>query len=123
EYSARLAAEYPHAFVRSPDIIYDPRHDEGIQMLPAGGRPTRGKSDGVQIVVCAPTPEAPCPPKGRELESLSGLQGVLGWLRDLGVPDLCPLGPAVPSMPKAAGKAAGHYSSEGKIDVSRLLAR
>src|SRR5690606_38430469 len=51
EYSARLTAEYSHAFVRSPHIIYDPRNDEVIQMLPADRRATWVKSEGVQIVV------------------------------------------------------------------------
>lgn len=121
EYSARLTAEYSNAYLCPPHLIYDPRNDEVIQMVPADRRATWVASEGIQVVVCETTQECPFPPKGEEFESLSGLAGVLGWLRDLGVPDFCPLGPAVPSMPKAAGKAAGHYSSEGKIDVGRLV--
>jgi hypothetical protein len=121
EYSAALAARYANAEARCPHIVYDARTDEVIQMLPADRRGMWVNSEGIQILVCGIPEDAPFPHKGQAVESLPGLAGVLGWVRSLNVPNFMPLGPAVPSMPKAAGRAAGHYSSEGKIDVSRLL--
>lgn len=121
DYSAALAARYANLSARAPHVVYDARADEVIQMVPAGRRGMWVVSEGIQILVCGIPKDASFPEKGQSVESLSGLSGVLGWLRSLDVPDFCPLGPATPTHPKAAGKAAGHYSSEGKIDVGRLL--
>lgn len=118
-YSAALAAAYANAVVRAPHVVYDPRTGELIQMMSADRRAMWVKSDGIQVLVLAP--ECLFPVKGGAVESLSGLSGVLGWVRSLNVPDFCPRGPAIEGHPKAAGSEAGHYSSEGKIDVTRLI--
>lgn len=121
EYSAALTANYANANVLAPHLIWNPFSGDVIQMLPADRRAMWLRSEGIQIVVCGVPPEGSFPLQGNAVESLSGLSGVMGWVRSLDVPDFSPLGPAVPTMPKAAGKHAGHYSSEGKIDVDRLL--
>lgn len=121
EYSAALTANYANANVLAPHLIWDPGTGETIQMLPADRRAMWVRSEGIQIVVCGIPQDARFPSEGNAVDSLSGLSGVIGWVRSLNVPDSCVLGPSVPTMPKAAGKAAGHYSSEGKIDVARLL--
>lgn len=118
-YSAALAAQYANAVVRSPHVVFDPRTGELIQMLPADRRAMWVKSDGIQVLVLAP--ECLFPVKGGAVDGLPALRRVLGWVRSLGVPDFCPRGPAIDGHPKAVGSIAGHYSSEGKIDDSRLL--
>lgn len=119
EYSAALAASYANASVLAPHVILDARTDELIQMLPADRRAMHVKSDGIQVLVLAP--ECLFPLKGRAVDGLSAVRRVMGWVRDLDVPDFSPRGPAIEGHPKEAGSKAGHYSSEGKIDVSRLV--
>lgn len=119
DYSAALAAKYANAYVRAPHLIIDPRTDEVIQMVPATRRAMWISSDGIQVLVLAP--DRLFPPKGQDVGARSALGRVMSWVRLLGVPNFSPLGPPVPTHPKHAGSVAGHYSSEGKIDVNRLL--
>lgn len=82
-------------------------------MVPADRRAMCVQSEGIQILVLAP--ECLYSQKGNAIDGRSALARVMGWVRDLNVPDFRPLGPPVPTHPKEAGSQAGHYSSEGKI--------
>lgn len=104
DYSPALAARYCNATLRSVHLIWDPSTGEVVQMLPADKRATWLPHDGVQVLVL----NALKTMQGKESQTLSGLEGVLVWVRSLDVPDFWPQGPSTPFESSAPG-ADGHY--------------
>lgn len=102
-YSAALTARYCNATLRSVHLIWDALTGETVQMLPADRRASWLPYDGIQVLVL----NAPKTHEGLESQTLSGLTGVIAWVRSLGVLDSWPLGPS--TSLESAPRADGHY--------------
>lgn len=115
-----LTARYLNATQSPVHIVWDPIDGTIVQMLstattaPYRGIPKECREGLISIMVTGkpdpPFTSQPC----------KGLGELMTWLKELGIPDIFPLGPQGLD-PQEVGQEAGHYCRAGAIDIGRLF--
>lgn len=119
DYSAVLAARLLNATVSPVHLVWDPSDGVVVQMLPASRTglyrdtlPEGANKSAVEVLVLGGQPFTDGP--------MTGLGRIMDWIRDLGIPDVFPAGPAT-DTPRVS-ELPGHYAlNAGALDAGRIF--